>query len=286
MTVLPTGLVAGASGHVSYHNEIHRILTHISDTTFVGAGMLQGTFAARPAAGVAHRLYYATDSGVLYYDTGAAWVDIATAATLSAHIASAAPHSGEIPKSLIDAKGDLIVGAADNTPARLPPGTDGYVLTADSGETGGVKWAAPSPGIFHGARAYRSSSFVLPSGSSDIITWTSEDYDTDGIFAPSSQNFVVPFDGYFSGILQVEFDFNATGYREIGIQKNGANIAQPAIPTVTSNSHNTVMNAGTGAFQAITGDIIRTYARQTSGGNLNVIGGAQSTFFVLEFRGL
>jgi len=53
---------------------------------------------------------------------------------------------GGIAKSLIDAKGDLIVGTADNTVARLAAGTDGHVLTADSAQTAGVKWAAAAGG--------------------------------------------------------------------------------------------------------------------------------------------
>lgn len=52
-----------------------------------------------------------------------------------------------IEKSLIDAKGDLIVGTADNTPARFPaPEGDGEVLTSDDGETSGMKWAAAAGG--------------------------------------------------------------------------------------------------------------------------------------------
>lgn len=46
-----------------------------------------------------------------------------------------------IPYTLIDAKGDLIVGSADNTPMRLAVGSNGTVLTADSSVAGGVKWA-------------------------------------------------------------------------------------------------------------------------------------------------
>lgn len=51
-----------------------------------------------------------------------------------------------VPKSLVDAKGDLIVGTAADTAARLAVGADGQVLTADSAETTGVKWATPAGG--------------------------------------------------------------------------------------------------------------------------------------------
>ena len=47
-----------------------------------------------------------------------------------------------IPTSLIDAKGDLIAGTADDTAGRLAVGTNNYVLTADAGESTGLKWAA------------------------------------------------------------------------------------------------------------------------------------------------
>lgn len=49
----------------------------------------------------------------------------------------------------IDAKGDLIVGTAADTFSRLAVGTNNYVLTADSAEATGMKWAAnPSGGGF------------------------------------------------------------------------------------------------------------------------------------------
>ena len=49
-----------------------------------------------------------------------------------------------IGENIIDAKGDLIVGLADDTPDRLAVGTDGQILIADSAETSGVKWGAAS----------------------------------------------------------------------------------------------------------------------------------------------
>jgi hypothetical protein len=48
-----------------------------------------------------------------------------------------------IQPSLIDAKGDLLVGTANDAIDRLGvTGTTGAVLTADAGETTGLKWAA------------------------------------------------------------------------------------------------------------------------------------------------
>lgn len=59
-------------------------------------------------------------------------------------LASIAASSTAVSETLIDAKGDLIAGSAADTAARLAVGTNGQVLTADSGETTGVKWATPS----------------------------------------------------------------------------------------------------------------------------------------------
>ena len=46
----------------------------------------------------------------------------------------------------IDAKGDLIVGTAADTFSRLAVGTNNYVLTADSAQSTGMKWAAVGGG--------------------------------------------------------------------------------------------------------------------------------------------
>lgn len=48
-----------------------------------------------------------------------------------------------VPKGLVDAKGDLFVGTADNTVARQAVGADGLFLMADSTKTNGITWAAP-----------------------------------------------------------------------------------------------------------------------------------------------
>jgi hypothetical protein len=53
---------------------------------------------------------------------------------------------GAVRKSLVDAKGDLLAGTANDTVARVAVGTNGQVLTADSAQTAGVKWATPGSG--------------------------------------------------------------------------------------------------------------------------------------------
>jgi hypothetical protein len=70
-----------------------------------------------------------------------------------------------ITAGVVDAKGDLIVGSADDAVARLAAGTNGYVLTANSGATNGLEWAAPAAvGTF--------TSSILFEGS------TADDYET------------------------------------------------------------------------------------------------------------
>lgn len=58
-----------------------------------------------------------------------------------------APTGGSgIPATTVDAKGDLIAATANDTVARLAVGTNGQVLTADSAEATGLKWATPAAG--------------------------------------------------------------------------------------------------------------------------------------------
>ncbi len=44
--------------------------------------------------------------------------------------------------TIVDAKGDLLAGTANDTVGRLAVGTNDYVLTADSSTATGLKWAA------------------------------------------------------------------------------------------------------------------------------------------------
>ena len=79
------------------------------------------------------------------YDRGSTGVTNAATAQAAADAAQSTANAA-IAKALVDAKGDLIAATAPDTVARLPVGTNSYVLTADSAEATGLKWAAPATG--------------------------------------------------------------------------------------------------------------------------------------------
>jgi hypothetical protein len=62
--------------------------------------------------------------------------------------------NAKISQSLVDAKGDLLVGTANDTIARLAAGTNGNILTADSSQTSGLKWTAAPNSSFVNIKDY------------------------------------------------------------------------------------------------------------------------------------
>jgi hypothetical protein len=63
-----------------------------------------------------------------------------------------------ITAGTIDAKGDLLVGSADDAVARLAVGTDNYILTADSNATNGIAWKAPQAvGVFDSSISFEGA---------------------------------------------------------------------------------------------------------------------------------
>jgi len=79
------------------------------------------------------------------YDSGSQTVGVtvgAAAGTVAAGDDSRI--AGALQKSVVTTKGDLLVGTGAGTVTRHALGSDGQVLTADSAQSDGVKWATPA----------------------------------------------------------------------------------------------------------------------------------------------
>lgn len=57
--------------------------------------------------------------------------------------AAAAAAAAAVPKTLVDAKGDLLAGIANDTIGRLPAGANDQILVADVAQVMGMRWATP-----------------------------------------------------------------------------------------------------------------------------------------------
>jgi len=79
--------------------------------------------------------------------TGGATVKhVLTSADLNFYTAGVATADAAVPSTVVTAKADLLVGASSGVVDNLAVGTNNQVLTADSAQTLGVKWATPATG--------------------------------------------------------------------------------------------------------------------------------------------
>ena len=107
--------------------------------------------------------------------------------------AGVATADGAIQKSLVTAKGDLIVGQTSATVDNLAVGTNDYVLTADSAQTLGVKWAAaPVATLNITFNAQTGTTYTLVAGDvNKIVTLTNASAITltvpNGVFTTGQQ---------------------------------------------------------------------------------------------------
>ena len=85
---------------------------------------------------------------------------------------------GALQRSTLTTKGDLFVATASATIARLASGSNGQVLTADSAETAGIKWATPSGGGSHPTGNPATLFVCATNATADEKLWAS--YQCDG----------------------------------------------------------------------------------------------------------
>ena len=80
---------------------------------------------------------------------------------------------GVVQKDIVDAKGDILAATAADAISRLAVGTNNHVLTADSSEATGLKWAAPTAGTVTAVTG--TAPIVSSGGTTPAITVTTND---------------------------------------------------------------------------------------------------------------
>jgi hypothetical protein len=148
-------------------------------TTRFADHLLIGDHASRPAATAvpAGGLYSCTTHNKIYQSNGTSWSDYvtslvgptgATGPTGPTGATGASGSAASVSSDTIwDTKGDLAVATGADAAAKLPVGSNGQLLTADSTQTTGLKWAAAAGG---GAWTLLSSTTLGSAGTFDITS--------------------------------------------------------------------------------------------------------------------
>jgi len=164
--------------------------------------------------------------------------------------------------------GDTIYSSSGSTPARLPIGSTGNVLTV----AGGVPtWAAPAGGAFVGASLYDTTATQsISNNTSTLITWDSENFDTNTYHSTSSNTSRITIPAGKAGkYLFTSYGFfadNATGNRRLDLRKNGSLIRSWPTPSTTATFSGLTITCILNLAEA---DYIEIAVFQSSGGSLN-----------------
>ena len=159
----------------------------------------------------------------------------------------------KVDESLFDAKGDLLVGSADNTPAKLSVGTNGYLLTANSSAANGVEWAAapvslPSQSGNSGKYLTTDGStaswgtLVVPitTGTSTVSANTATTIDTTALSAFTSIEYMVSLkqgSKIRTSKVVVQTDGTSVDMTEFAITETGGTIAGVVVSVAVSSTN-------------------------------------------------
>ena len=170
----------------------------------------------------------------------------------------AAITSTSIQESVVDAKGDLLAATADDTVTRLAVGSNNDILTADSGESAGIKWVTPVSSQY--ADYYDAGSTDIATSATTLGLDTSRQ--SNALFVLSSDQVTVQTGGAGNYLIRYDCSTNedattgATGIA-VWLEINGVEV-------VATRSHTEHYTAGTdntcGSSQIVTladGDVLR-----------------------------
>ena len=164
--------------------------------------------------------------------------------------------AGSVP---LTTKGDIM--SYDTGDQRVAVGTDGQVLTADSAEATGVKWATPTSGAFSGALVYHSVGNDLVTTSLPM-EFDSEEYDEGGWHDTVTNNsrLTIP-----SGVTRVRLnggwkDTSSVSNQSIlTIRKNGSDSYNGVVHMEIDTAGGDALSVASPVLTVIAGDYFELY---------------------------
>jgi hypothetical protein len=160
---------------------------------------------------------------------------------------------GKVDESLFDTKGDILVASADNTPAKLAAGTNGYLLTANSAAANGVEWAAAPvslPTQTDNSGKYLTTdgttaswgTLVVPitTGTSTVSSNTATTIDTTALSAFTSIEYMVSLkqgSKIRTSKVVVQTDGTSVDMTEFAITETGGTIAGVVVSVAVSSTN-------------------------------------------------
>jgi hypothetical protein len=168
----------------------------------------------------------------------------------------------------------------DNTDLDATTGYHGLLpkLSGDNNEVllGDGTWGASSMAVAEGCRVYNNANISTANASGQAVTLNSEHYDDNNIHSTSSNQsrLTCQTAGKYHIFANIRWASNATGYRNVYLQvTSGGNTFYIAADCVAAvNGHETDQCLST-IWDLAAGDYVELWVLQTSGGNLNIVGG-------------
>jgi hypothetical protein len=143
---IPQSAITGLSGSFSGKQDSDSDLTAIAALSPADDDIIQrkaGAWTNRTPA------QFKTDLSLTKSDVGLSNVDNTSDANKPVSTATTTALNGKVDKSTLTTKGDIYVATAASTPARVGVGSNNQVLTADSAQAAGVKWATLSSTVIN-----------------------------------------------------------------------------------------------------------------------------------------
>ena len=234
-----------------------------------------GTLAALPAASIAGRLYFTTDTLHVFRDSGTAWVDCT-------------PSGGALSNPMTTA-GDIIIGGTAGAPTRLAAGANGNLLAIASGVPA---YIAPNYDAAGAAAAAQAAAIAACLSNVPPVTISTLTPSTKGLIVKGSSGTGTPT------LVQSASSFNTSGTPPLAATFGSANTVgntiiaiglsfnQFATNGVTDSAGNTYTQvfADGGNIEIYVASNIRTGANTVTCASVG--SGEIANLIILEYSGL